>query len=118
MLKLKTTSQFTVPIERGTIQSIVRMSIDNICIDENNIRVVGYYYRIDENENIIVLSKIDKLILKEQYEAIEANLSELTSNESLFSNFNQRLNELTFILLQMEETTNYGTYATSWEADI
>ena len=117
MLKLKTTSQFTVPTERGIIQSIIRMTIDKIELDNNNIIVSGYYYRIDENESIIVLSKINKLILREQYEGIETNLAELNSNESLFYNLNQRLNEITFFMLQIEQTENFGTLATDWEID-
>jgi len=116
MLKLRTTTEFTVPTERGVTQSIIRMSIDGIECDINNIRVKGYYYRID-NDAIIVMSKIDKLILKSDYEAIEANLAALESTTSLFANFNQRLTELTFILLQMEETTNYNTLSTDWEID-
>ena len=117
MLKLKTTSQFTVPIERGTMQSIVRIAIYDVNIGTNNIIVEGHYYRLDEDSNAVILSKINKTITKEQFILMEELLPELESSTGLIDNIDQRIREVAFLMLQMEERTNFGTAASDFVID-
>ena len=119
MLKLKTKTEFQVPYKRTTIPAIVRMVLDSIYIDANNVTVKGYYYYIDADNNIIMLDTIEKMTLKSDVVLAEDNLlPELVSHTHLFDNINQRLFELTMINLSQEGDLNYGTTVTDWETDI
>ena len=61
MLKLRTKTEFTVPTERGTTSAIVRLIIDKLEIDINNITAKGYYYYFDADGVFHQLDKIDKM---------------------------------------------------------
>lgn len=125
MLKLKTKTEFLVPDGRGTKSVIVRMITSHFSmVDINNVKVEGYYYYLDENNNSIKLPNSDfgQTSMK-QWDDIEALenagiVPVFTSDKNLKSNLLQRLKELTMLQLQQEAGENYGTVASDWEEDI
>jgi hypothetical protein len=58
MLKLKTKTEFSIPTKRGIITGVVRFIIERLEIDINNIRAIGYYYYIDENNLVVKLDDV------------------------------------------------------------
>jgi hypothetical protein len=121
MLKLKTNKPFNVPTERGVIESVIKLIVENIFIDKNSIKVSGYYYRLDENNQVIKLSSFgaNSTIQKETLDYLEENvLPQLGSVKSTFSNLFQRIKEVTLIQIEQEAPENYGTYAADWIDDI
>ena len=117
MLKLKTKTEFTVPTERGTTSSIVRLIIDKLEIDINNITAKGYYYYFDADGVFHQLDKIDKMYLWSDVAMVESGLPTMPSNSNLFTDLSQRLKEFTFFNLGLEAGTNYNTAASDWEVD-
>jgi hypothetical protein len=100
---------------------IVRFIIDKIEIDVNNITAKGYYYYIDENGSIVMLSQLGASSQKqwEMVAQIETTfLGEFESANSLKSVILQRLKEFTNLQLTQENGENYGTIASDWEEDI
>jgi len=61
MLKLRTKIVKTVAFGRATKEVIIRFIIDKIEIDKNNISAKGYYYYLDENNSIVILSQLGTL---------------------------------------------------------
>jgi len=119
MLKLKTKTPFTVPCGRGTKEVIVRLIIDKLEIDENNVNVKGYYYYIDEFESVIRLDTIsENPYLWDDIAVTELDLSVLESTENIKPNLIQRLKEFTLLKIESEPLENYGTIHTDWEDDI
>jgi predicted nuclease of restriction endonuclease-like RecB superfamily len=120
MLKLKTDKLFSVPSGRGMIEVIVRLIVSSVSFDKNNVKVNGYYYYLDSDNNLVKLDGFgaDSLIQKENLDYLEANiLSNLQSNKSTFSNILQRIRELTLMQIEQEAPENYGTYAADWIDD-
>lgn len=116
MLKLKTTGEFLVPDGRGVKSVIVRLIIDSLFQDKNNVIAKGYYYYINENNEVEVLDKIEKLMLISDIRELEPSLPALSS--IYFDEVTlQRLTQFTFFSLQQENGTNYGTAASDWEID-
>ena len=120
MLKLRTKTAFNIPKDRGVVQSIVRLTIEKLEIDQNNVIVHGYYYHYDENDNAVILSQVSKNPKQwSEITTIEDNiLDPLTSTTNLYNNLYQRLNELTLLTILQETPYNYGTTDTDWEIDI
>jgi len=119
MLKLRTKTPFTVPCGRGTKEVIVRLIIDKLEIDENNVNVKGYYYYIDELESVIRLDTIsENPYLWEDISVTETDLSVLESTVNIKPNLIQRLKEFTLLKIESEPLENYGTIHTDWELDI
>lgn len=123
MIKLKTKTEFTIPTERGTKQSIVRLIVDNLQIDNNNIKANGYYYYIDikdEVESVVILSRLgnNSMVQFSTLQYIEENmLPKLNSNYSLKDNITQRLEEITLLQIEKEAKNNFGTSASDWERE-
>lgn len=119
MLKLKTTSNFWVPVRRGTLNVIVRMVIHSVTFDTNNIIVKGNYYYKDENgnDNLIVDGEINLLKTKESLSELQSILPELESSTDIFSNVDQRTKDFAYAILTLEAGLNYGTVASDWVID-
>jgi hypothetical protein len=119
MLKLRTKTEFPIPLKRGVIQGIVRLIIERLEIDINNIRAIGYYYYLDENNSV---EKLDDIKSFEQWETIlvtEQNLlNPISSQISLEAVLKQRVIEFTMLQLTKESGENYGTTPDDWEEDI
>ena len=64
MLKLRTKTNFPIPTKRGVIQGIVRLIIERLEIDINNIVAIGYYYFLDENNAVVKLDDAKSLNFK------------------------------------------------------
>jgi hypothetical protein len=119
MKKLRTKTEFSIPTKRGVVSGIVRFIIDKLEIDINNVRAIGYYYFIDENNEVVKLDEVSTLNLWETVEAIETNLlNPLIDSVSLKANVLQRLGEFTMLQLTTESGENYGTTPDDWEDDI
>ena len=121
MLKLKTNKTFNVPSGRGTIETTVRLIVESIGFDKNNVKVNGYYYYLDATNQVVKLDNFgnNSMIQKETLDYLEENvLSQLTSTKSTFINLFQRIKELTLMQIEQEAPENYGTYATDWVDDI
>lgn len=127
MLKLKTKIEFLVPDGRGTKSVIVRMIVSHFSlIDINNIKLEGYYYFLDENNNPVKLPNSDfgqnSMKLWDDITALEnmenSPLADFTTNRNLKSVLIQRLKEVTMLQLQREAGENYGTVASDWEEDL
>lgn len=119
MLKKRTTSNFQIPTKRGMIQGIVRLIIERIEMDKNNILPIGYYYYLDENNEVVKLDEIKSLRQWETILSVEENLlNPLASSVSLRANIIQRLNEFTMLQLTTESGENYTTTPDDWEDDI
>jgi len=120
MLKLRTKTAFTIPAKRGVTNSIVRLIIDGLKIDNNNIVASGYYYFYDENGDVVKLDDIAGTpMLWDNIEAAEFNLlPALESTANLKDNIMQRLTEFVFIRLQEENGVNYATIRADWEIDL
>lgn len=116
MLKLKTKTAFTAPTERGTINTVIRLIVDGLFMDQNNITPQGYYYYYDENGDIIT-KKINAMKQWDFVNAAESSLPVLESNIHLYDNVIQRLTDFTFYQLGVEESLNFGTTASDWEID-
>lgn len=123
MLKLKTKTEFLIPDGRGTKSVIVRMITSHFSmVDINNIKVEGYYYYIDENQNIIKLSDFGQNSSMKQWNDIEelennSLVPPLDSDRNLKANILQRLKELTMLQLEQEGLENYGIPFDEWEED-
>lgn len=118
MIKLKTKTNFTLPTKRGVINGIVRMIVERLEIDINNITAIGYYYFIDENQLIIKLDEIKSLNLWSNVREVERSmLSTFNSTTDLKANIIQRLEEFTMLQLTIEANENYGTIVNDWEKD-
>lgn len=118
MLKLKTKTEFEVPVKRGVVTAIVRLIIDGLFIDKNNVTAKGYYYYIDENNQVIQLpdGQVNKLMLISDIRQLEPSLPAITS--SFFDEITiQRLKEFVFLDLQSANGSNYGALSTDWEID-
>lgn len=118
MKKLRTNKDFAIPTKRGVVQGVVRFIIDKLEIDINNITAIGYYYYLDENNNVVVLDRVRSFNLCETVEAVETNLlNPLANSLSLKANILQRINEFTMLQLTTESGENYGTMPEDWEED-
>jgi hypothetical protein len=119
MIKLRTKTVFSIPTKRGIITGVVRFIVERLEIDINNIRAIGYYYFLDENNAVVKLDGVNTLNGWETVEAVEANLlNPLNDSVSLKANILQRLNEFTMLQLTTETGENYGTTPDDWETDI
>ena len=121
MIQLRTNKEVTIPIERGTIQGIVRLIIDKVELDNNNIKAMGYYYHLEENGTIKKLSGFgnNSMVQWETLNYLEANLLQPFQSETyLKENILQRLKEATLLQIDKEAYENYGTIADDWEDDI
>ena len=111
MLKLKTNKEFNVPKDRGTVNVIVRLIVENVFFDKNNVKVNGYYYYLDAENKAIILDKFGTatLVLRENLNALEDNLlPELKSKKRTFDNLEQRIEELTRAQIDSEYPQNWG----------
>jgi hypothetical protein len=120
MYKLKTTSEKQVPDERGFVMAIVRLVIDRIEIDNNNIKASGYYYRLGENNEVIKLSELGNSAFKlwDEVEQVEnAYLENFDSTKSLKANILQRVKEFTHLQLAEESGQNWGIIVQDWVED-
>ncbi|WP_035677920.1 hypothetical protein [Flavobacterium limnosediminis] len=117
MIRLRTKTKFTVPFERGVRSEFIHLIIERLDIDALNITPIGYYYFIDENDQVQKLDDIKQNPkLWEDIEFAElGTLPEMNSMVHLKQNIIQRLTEFTLFQLQMEDGTNYGTSYTDWE---
>jgi len=119
MLKLKTKTEFSIPTKRGVITGTVRFIIERLEVDINNIRAIGYYYYIDENNTVVKLDDVSSLSQWETVEAVETNLlNPLKDGVSLKANVLQRLDEFVMLQLTTESGENYGTTPDDWETDL
>jgi hypothetical protein len=119
MIKLRTKTEFSIPTKRGVITGIVRFIIEKLEIDINNVRAIGYYYFLDENNQVVKLDEVSTLNTWETVEAVETNLlTPLVDSTSLKANVLQRLGEFTMLQLTTETGENYGTTPDDWEQDI
>lgn len=116
MITYKTTTEFPIPTSRGIKMGIIYLTVERIEIDINNILPIGYYYYIDEANNII---KIDDITKKPKLwiEVIEVEDNMLPALESnnLKYNILQRLREFTEIQMILESGENFGTTPEDWE---
>lgn len=118
MLKLRTKTEFQVPSSRGLKSVIIRMVIDGIFMDKNNITPQGYYYYLDENNVVVKLDSLGNNSRKEWalIEQIEENmLLPFSDSVHLRANVLQRLKEFTNLQLMQESGENYNTVASDWE---
>lgn len=120
MLKLRTKTQFTVPSKRGTVLTIVRLIIESIYFDKNNIKVEGYYYYMDTNNEVIKLDSFgaNSLLQKGTLDYLEENVLSALSSSNTYQNLKQRAKELTLIQIDQEAPDNYGTIGNDWEEEI
>jgi hypothetical protein len=119
MIKLRTKTAFSIPTKRGIITGVVRFIIERLEIDINNIRAIGYYYYIDENNVMVKLDEVNTLNQWETVTMVENNvLNPLSDGISLKANVLQRLEEFTMLQLTTETGENYGTTPDDWEEDI
>jgi hypothetical protein len=119
MIQLRTKTVFSIPTKRGIITGVVRFIIDRLEIDINNIRAIGYYYYIDEDNLVVKLDEVNTLNQWETVTMIENNiLNPLINSVSLKANLLQRLEEFTMLQLTTESGENYGTTPDDWEQDI
>lgn len=120
MLKKRTKTQFNVPDGRGVKMVIVRLIIDGIFIDGNNITPKGYYYYLDETGSVVKLDGLGTNSRKEWpiVEEVENTLlQDMNNPRNLKANIMQRLTEFTDLQLQQETGENYGTTPEDWEND-
>jgi hypothetical protein len=119
MIKLRTKTAFSIPTKRGIITGVVRFIIERLEIDINNIRAIGYYYFIDENNVVVKLDLVNTLNQWDTVSMVENNiLNPLSDTISLKSNLLQRLGEFTMLTLTTESGENYATTPEDWEADV
>lgn len=118
MLKLKTKTEFTAPIDRGTVQTIIYFIIDGLFIDKNNIVPKGYYYWYDEEGNIYQ-RHIKDITLLSTVKQLEDNevVPVLESTTNIYDNVIQRLKELVHLQMTTEEPNNFGTVASDFIED-
>ena len=118
MLKLKTKTEFAVQSGRVTKNVIIRLIVDGLRMDINNVIPSGSYYYFNENNEAVILDRIvENPILWSDIALIEQGLPTMTSNSSLFTDLNQRLFQLVNFKLHSEGTSNYGTTDTDYEID-
>lgn len=120
MLKLRTKTEFSVPTERGATNAIVRFIIERLEIDANNVRPIGYYYRLNEEGQPIVLAKIGSSSMKqwETIDIVEASMfGVMNSTTSLKDNLMQRLYQFTMLQMGQEGIENFGTTPDDFELD-
>ena len=118
MLKLKTKTAFLVPEGRGVKSVIVRLIIDALQMDKNNVIPKGYYYYFNEDNQVVQLDKIsENPILWEDVALAESQLPAMTSTTSLKADLMERLKQFVLIRLHAEAGTNYGTSDTDFEDD-
>jgi len=118
MLKLKTKTPFTVISGRVTKQVIIRLIVENLRMDINNVIPSGYYYYFNEDNEAVILDRIvENPILWSDIALIEQGLPAMTSTSSLFTDLNQRLSQLVAFKLHSEGTSNYGTTDTDYIID-
>ena len=117
MITLKTTTKFSVPFGRTCRTEFIYLTIERLEIDINNVTPIGYYYFIDENEQIQKLDDVSRVpMLWEQINLAETGemFPVLNNNIHLKNNLIQRLIEFTMYKLEQEENTNYGTLASDF----
>ena len=121
MLKLKTNKTFNVPSGRGAIEVVVRLIVSGLTLDKNNVKVEGYYYYLNNENQVVKLDSFgaSSLIQRETLDYLEENvLSQFQSQKNTFSNLFQRIKELTLMQIEQEAPENYGTYAADWIDDV
>jgi len=121
MLKLKTNKTFNVPSGRGAIEVVVRLIVSGLTFDKNNVKVEGYYYYLNNENQVVKLDSFgaSSLIQRETLDYLEENvLSQFQSQKNTFSNLFQRIKELTLMQIEQEAPENYGTYAADWIDDV
>jgi hypothetical protein len=119
MIKLRTKTEFSIPTKRAIITGLVRFIIERLEIDLNNIRAIGYYYYIDEDNLVVKLDEVNTLNQWDTVTMVENNvLNPLSDDISLKANVLQRLEEFTMLQLTNESGENYGTTPDDWEKDI
>lgn len=119
MLKRRTKTEFPVYSDRGALigNHIIRLIVDKLEIDINNVIYSGYYYRLGESGEVIILSKIGGLWQISDIEAAEPQLAALGSDIFCFQNVLQRLKEVNKIQMTQEAGQNFGTQPNDWEDD-
>jgi len=118
MLKLKTKTEFTVISGRVTKQVIIRLIVESLKMDVNNVIPSGFYYYFNEDNEAVILDRIvENPILWSDIALIEQGLPVLSSNTSLHDDLMQRLLQLVNYKLHAEAGTNYGTSEEDYEID-
>jgi len=118
MLKLKTKTEFPVANGRNIKNVIVRLIVESLAMDRNNVIPKGYYYYFDENGQVVLLDRIvENPILWSDIALIEQGLAPLQSATSLYSDLMQRLGQLVNYKLHAEGNTNYGASDEDFEID-
>ena len=93
---------------------VIYLTIQYLEMDNNNVTATGYYYYINENNDIVKLKDTKTFMLWDTVVSLETILNPidvLTLKEAVL----QRLGEFTILKLTEESGDNFGTTIEDWE---
>ena len=93
---------------------IIYLTIQYLEMDNNNVTATGYYYYINENNDIVKLKDTKTFMLWDTVVSLETILNPInvtTLKEAIL----QRVQEFTLLKLTEESGENFGTVIEDWE---
>ena len=93
---------------------IIYLTIQNVDMDANNVTATGYYYYVNENNDIVKLKDTSTFMLWETVVSLETILNPINVS-SLKEAVLQRVKEFTLLKLTEESGENFGTVIEDWE---
>lgn len=119
MKTFKTKTAINFPFGREIKNSILYYTVEKVSIDANNlIPERGYYYFIDENNNPVIVSETKGTVtLISNLETLEPVLPTLVSQVHFIQNLYQRIQEMFFFQIDIDEQSglSFGTTSDDWE---
>jgi hypothetical protein len=93
---------------------VIYLTIQFLEMDTNNVTATGYYYYINENNEVVKLKDTKTFMLWDTVSSIETILNPinvLTLRDAVL----QRVREFTLLKLTEESGENFGTTIEDWE---
>ena len=93
---------------------IIYLTIQNLEMDTNNVTATGYYYYLNENDEVVKLKDTKTFMTWETIMSIESILNPIDVL-SLKDAVLQRVQEFTILKLTQESGENFGTTIEDWQ---
>lgn len=93
---------------------VIYLTIQYLEMDNNNVTATGYYYYINENNDVVKLKDTKTFMLWDTVVSLETILNPInvtTLKEAIL----QRVREFTLLKLTEESGENFGTVIEDWE---
>lgn len=117
MVTIKTNKVKTIYNERFKAigDFFLYITIRELILNENDTTAIGFYYYIDNNEQLVKLKDFQTKLNWSDIQYVEENILQPLSTIDLKNAVLQRIQEFTVIQLTQESGENFGTVIEDWD---